>query len=55
MSFDLPHGQDDELITTMVAHLRKLHTEGHAGTASFQRTVRLLRAHASAIDNLKTA
>ena len=27
----------------MVVRLRKLHTEGPSGTASFERTVRLLR------------
>ena len=29
----------------MVTRLRKLHTEGRPGTASFKRTVQLLRAH----------
>jgi hypothetical protein len=52
MSFDLPHGEDEELITVMVARLRKLHTEGPSGTASFIRIVRLMRAHTSAIDNV---
>jgi hypothetical protein len=30
----------------MVARLRNLHEEGRSGTASFPRTVRMLRAHA---------
>lgn len=52
MTFNLPHGDDDELITTMAARLRTLHTEGsRAGTASFERTARLLRAHAEARQN----
>jgi hypothetical protein len=51
VTFDLPHGQDDEAITTMVARLRTLHTKGRAGTASFPRTARLLRAHTIGRDN----
>jgi hypothetical protein len=52
MTFTLPHGDDDELITAMAARLRTLHTEGsRAGTASFGRTARLLRAHATAQQN----
>jgi hypothetical protein len=51
-SFDLPHGEDEELITVMVARLRKLHTEGPSGTASFIRIVRLLRAHMFEVDNV---
>jgi hypothetical protein len=45
MTFDLPRGEDEELVTTMVARLRNLHSEGRPGTASFVRTVRMLRGH----------
>ena len=31
MTFTLPHGDDDELITAMAARLRTLHTEGSPG------------------------
>jgi hypothetical protein len=52
MTSELPFGEDDELITTMVARLRKLHSPGReAGTASFERIVRLFRAHGDVIDN----
>jgi hypothetical protein len=51
MTFDLPYGKDDELVTTMVARLRKLHTPGKPGTASFEQTSNLLRAHTDGRDN----
>jgi hypothetical protein len=45
MTFELPHGEDDELVTAMVTRLRKLHVEGKSNAASFQRTVQMLRGH----------
>jgi uncharacterized protein YkuJ len=44
-SFDFRYPEDEELVTVMVARLRKLHTRGRPGTASFKRTVLLLRQH----------
>jgi hypothetical protein len=44
-TFDLARGEDEEQVTTMVTRLRNLHEEGRPGTASFPRTVSLLRGH----------
>ena len=45
MSYAMPFGEDEDKITAMAARLRKLHTEGRSGTASFSRTVGLVRSH----------
>jgi hypothetical protein len=45
MSSELSHREDEEAVTVMVARLRKIHTEGRSGTASFPRTLKTLRRH----------
>jgi hypothetical protein len=51
-TYDLPHGEDDELVTAMVTRLRKLHVKGRPAAASFPRIAQLIRAHAEPRANL---
>jgi hypothetical protein len=53
-SFDFRYPTDEELVTVMIARLRRLHTEGKPGTASFMQTVHLLHTHTEGRVNSST-